>query len=625
MNQQHKLEQIQSTLQDHSQTPSDGRWFETLVVESAPLIPEWDIAECHAWADWPDREQHFPGSSRQDLGIDAVGIRNDGGLIAIQCKAHHIPEEGTPQQVNKGEVDSFAHAASGTQWSERWIVVNGDVPLASTIQRSGALTGHSLTSINMANVLQKSIDMLRSPEGDRHQEVHVGSLVSKQAMQDEAVQTAVRILNEHVETDSGGLPAGQARGKIILPCGTGKTRISLRVVEELTEPGEVSVVLCPSIALVAQIRREYLSHATRPIRAMAVCSDQTAAYDPKKEGTAARNTATDPTLDNSLTPASAVQGTVTTNPQEIADWIVKGQSQDCLSVVFGTYQSGRALADGIAKTGKGVQVLVCDEAHRTAGLRRKRTRKSTQATDEAEQRIRDFTLCHDQAAFPATFRIYQTATPRIYDTASTKKAQTTEWYVRSMDDETVFGVELYRKSYVEAVENGWLADYRIIAVGVQGDDANRLANDLARAEGSKKVRGLSTTGYLRGLALALAMGGAIPTDKGQEVNLRSCIAFMNTVAKSKRMANDLQLKPVQEYVQERLAQHRPDETASTYTLEHLDASSKVVERDAAKRKLSTGTVEKPFGILNVGIFGEGTDSPSPPLRGRFPGTAEVTH
>ncbi len=80
------------------------------------------------------------------------------------------------------------------------------------------------------------------------------------------------------------MPIGQARGKIILPCGTGKTRISLRIVEELTAPGELSVVLCPSIALVAQIRREYLVNRDVPIRALAVCSDQTAGYDPKKEG-----------------------------------------------------------------------------------------------------------------------------------------------------------------------------------------------------------------------------------------------------------------------------------------------------------------------------------------------------
>ena len=79
-------------------------------------------------------------------------------------------------------------------------------------------------------------------------------------MQDEAV----RILQDHVQSDSGGLPAGQARGKVILPCGTGKTRISLRIVEELTPAGNVSVVLCPSIALVAQIPARVPATRHRP-------------------------------------------------------------------------------------------------------------------------------------------------------------------------------------------------------------------------------------------------------------------------------------------------------------------------------------------------------------------------
>ena len=98
---------------------------------------------------------------------------------------------------------------------------------------------------------------------------------------------------------------------------------------------------------------------------------------------------------------------------------------------------------------------------------------------EEEQRVRDFTLCHDNDAFPATYRVYQTATPRIYDTSRVNQDQASDWIVRSMDDEDTFGVELYRKSYVEAVSNKWLADYRIIAVGVNGPDEYRIANTLA--------------------------------------------------------------------------------------------------------------------------------------------------
>ena len=294
-------------------------------------------------------------------------------------------------------------------------------------------------------------------------------------MQSEAIAESVRILNEHERSDSGGLPEGQARGKIILPCGTGKTRISLRIVEELTPPGELAIVLCPSIALVAQIRREYLQHTQTDIRALAVCSDETAGYDPKKESS--RNTAADPTLDNSNVSASEVKGKVTTDPAEIGQWIRDGQGTNQVSVIFGTYQSGRRIADALDKTGVKASVLVADEAHRTAGLRRKRTAKIGSLSEE-ERRIRDFTLCHNNDAFPSTYRVYQTATPRIYDTSKMNRDQDSDWIVRTMDDETVFGVELYRKSYVEAVKNGWLSDYRIIALGVNDPEAFRQANLL---------------------------------------------------------------------------------------------------------------------------------------------------
>ena len=47
-----------------------------------------------------------------------------------------------------------------------------------------------------------------------------------------------------------------------------------------------------------------------------------------------------------------------------------------------------------------------------------------------------------------------------------------------------------------------------------------------------------------------------------------------------------------------------------YTLDHLDASSNVTKREEAKARLAEGTLENPHGVINVGIFGEGTDSPS---------------
>ena len=430
---------------------------------------------------------------------------------------------------------------------------------------------------------------------------------TKTCMQTEAIAQSVRILKEHEHSESGGLPVGQARGKIILPCGTGKTRISLRIVEELTSTGELSIVLCPSIALVAQIRREYLQHAEKDIRALAVCSDETAGYDPKKESS--RNTAADPTLDNSNVSANDVKGKVTTAPAEIAQWIHDGQGTHQISIIFGTYQSGSRIAEALKETGVTANVLVADEAHRTAGLRRKRKAQNGTLSD-AEQRIRDFTLCHDNEAFPATYRVYQTATPRIYDTSRVNQDQASDWMVRTMDDETVFGVELYRKSYVESVKNGWLSDYRIIAVGVNGPDAYRIANTLAGETASKGRNPLTSTHFLRGLAFSLAMGGATQHREDGTLPIKSCIAFMNTVDKSKNMTDALQTDGVRKWLQDWLDENQNGQPAADYRLEHLDATSNVTARETAKQRIAEATEQTPHGIINVGIFGEGTDSPS---------------
>ena len=359
-----------------------------------------------------------------------------------------------------------------------------------------------------------------------------------------------------------------------------------------------------SIALVAQIRREYLQHAKSPLRVLAVCSDQTAGYDAKYDPKQEEKSLDpdDPTLDKSNVSASAVKGMVTTDPTEIAAWIERGRGGDQISVIFGTYQSGGRVAEALQMTVVTASVLIADEAHRTAGLRRNRK--------TSEDRLRDFTLCHDHEAFPATYRVYQTATPRIYDVKKPKSDKPSDWVVRTMDDESTFGVELYRKSYQEAVKNQWLSDYKIIALGINDPEAYQLVNQLAQDTQSKGRRKLTSADYLRGLAFTLAMGGATNDGQAGSVPIQSCIAFMNTVDKSRNMAKDLQSATVRAWLQNWLDDNRHGQRAAHFQLEHLDASSSVVERDNAKDNLATGTPDRPNGIINVGIFGEGTDSPS---------------
>ena len=131
-------------------------------------------------------------------------------------------------------------------WAERWIVTNGNNPLTSNAEQVLSMTSNPIKLVNITNDLlqqqtaptEECPHCAPNPEGERRRQ-------TKSCMQDEAVAESVRILRGHEQSDSGGLPIGQARGRIILPCGTGKTRISLRIVEKLTQPGQLSLVLLP--------------------------------------------------------------------------------------------------------------------------------------------------------------------------------------------------------------------------------------------------------------------------------------------------------------------------------------------------------------------------------------------
>ena len=179
-----------------------------------------------------------------------------------------------------------------------------------------------------------------------------------------------------------------------------------------------------------------------------------------------------------------------------------------------------------------------------------------------------------------------------------------------MDDETVFGVELFRKSYMEAVANGWLADYRIIALGVNDASAYAAANVLARTTAQKGRNALTTSHFLKGMTLALVLGGATSTPDAGRATVKSCISFMNTVAKSKAMSQHLQSDTVRNWVQRWLDDNRDGQRVANYTLAHLDASSNVTARENAKSLLARADEQNPYGIINVGIFGEGTDAPT---------------
>ena len=574
---------------------SDGTEFEDAVLRHAEDIPSWEIAECWPYLEWPDRMSTGVPLPSHDAGIDLVAVKHDGSRVAIQCKARSRDGSVTTTHVQK-----FAGAAPGSVFAERWMVT--DARQSAATEDAAAVA--DVTFIDFEAALAEARDVAQERERSDDE------ADPRTAMQQGAVAACVQALRaglpEHRDRWLGRdpadwMPRDATRATLVLPCGTGKTRVSMRVMSELAGSGELGVVLVPSIALIAQVRREYLSHIDRPVRTLAVCSDKTAGHvDAEEDPDLAR----DPTRDTGQVHAADVGCRVAQSAEAVASWLRNGTPSTSLHIIFSTYQSAHHTAEALQRERRFASVLILDEAHRTAQLRP--ARSSRQA-----ERLRVFTLCHDQNEFPARYRLYQTATPRVYDASNARVAHIdrTKWIVASMSDESIFGPVAWRLPYKEAVEKRFLCDYRIIAIGVDGKAWTAANRIVQRFEQSQESRGLTTREALSWLVYGVTLaGGAVGDDGG--VRVSRSLAFLNKVRRSDQMVKWLDSDEGRSEIERYFAEGGVDGAGRRYAVEHLDAGHPVRERRQALRALAGANGENPRGVANVGIFGEGTDSPS---------------
>ena len=588
-----RLERFEASVENRT---ADGPLLEELVEQCAPDIPDWEVLDCWALRDYPRLSEL--GLEPHDDGIDLIAEKTDGRKVAIQCKAL------SDGNVTTTMIQKFAGKAN--RFEERWLVTTAQQTVANarTLQECNVLWKDALAELPHALLAREE------SRGD--------SADPRTAMQDEAVAECIRSLKNpppellaQWRKEGAGvpyLPEHVGRTKLILPCGTGKTRVSMRIVEVLCSDGDLAVVLVPSIALIGQVRLAYLQGlraAKRDTVSIAVCSDKTAGLVKSEE-----KPGDDPTRDTGHTHAVEVGCRVAESPDAVEAFLKGDCRPDRLNLIFSTYQSGHHVAEALRKTESYAEILVCDEAHRTAQIKQIRKEK-------VADRIRNFTLCHDQALFPARYRLYQTATPKIFsaDNQKVQRIDRTKYAVNDMGDQGIFGPEGYRRSYQYAVEHDLLTDYRIIAFGVDEhawEAAERICRDVdkkQRRERKGKLD-LSTSEALAWLIYGIVLyGGANATD-GQ-LRIRSSIAFLNRTARSSAMAKWLRSLEAHEEICRYFRAKGLPEPDIEPAIQHLDAGHPASKRRVALHRLTHDrTPDRPQGISNVGIFGEGTDTPS---------------
>lgn len=294
------------------------------------------------------------------------------------------------------------------------------------------------------------------------------------------------------------------RATVTLPCGSGKTRLGSLLAERLG--AQRTVVFVPSLALVAQTLSEWRATGLM-FEALIVCSDRTTADGVQERAS----------LDGGDVKApfwARHWALVTTSPAAAAAVMV-GAHQTRPLVVFCTYHSAPALVQAARHAAVEFDLAIADEAHHLAGNPREGFR--TVLADE----------------FPAHRRVFMTATPvTAASGAGTSRI--------SMTDQRLFGPVAHELALGSAIEQGLLADYRVMVFEAPGeaDRPNPVSALLAAAD-----RGMSRVLTFHGRVakarrFAQALDGHELPD-GRTVWAR-CVAGTDSAAKRARILRGLE-------------------------------------------------------------------------------------
>ena len=541
---------------DATSEAEKGRWFEHLFMATVRDNAEFDVAGIWPWREWPDRER-LTGLDGRDHGIDLVAVQADGTRVAVQCKCY-----AENAVVAKPHLDSFLSESARPAFGLRWIV--STCAWNSAAERAIAGREPRVARIDFLDFQGHTIRAFQRPAKQRQ----------PKPLQQKAIDAAC-----------DGLAAqGNDRGKLVMACGTGKTFTALRLAERIVPDDGRVLFAAPTIALVSQARREWLTHRARDMSALVVCSDATAGGKGERHEIG----------------ADALVCDVISDPAEIARRL--RERSGGVKTIFCTYHSLRRVCEAQALHGApNFDLAIADEAHRTTGVVR----------DDVVGKV-DFQAFHDSARLCADKRLYMTATQRIYSERSvqaTRRAAERKgraYDIVDMADVDVYGPLLHHVKFSEAVAAGELADYRVIVLGIR--ESSLTPGIRAALAGRNVPSKASDTDLCRLLGTMLALNGAVEGPDGPGSLPRS-IAFASTIARSKWFTATINdNRALKQRITRALAGRGKRADLES---RHLDGNSTALRRNHERRWLNDApSRDQARMICNVKVFSEGVDVPA---------------
>ena len=362
-----------------------------------------------------------------DQGIDLVAETHEGNYWAIQCKYR----QETDHSLTWREISTFTGLAFGVCRGFDFGIICSTTERITHVLKDQERIGFCALDVwqeldagflkRLRAHLSHKAEILKPAKPRPHQ------------------KAAVKDGHRHFVIEKA------KRGKLIMPCGSGKSLTAYWIAGKLN--ARCIVIAVPSLALIRQTLKVWLRETManhQSVEWICVCSDESAGRIERDDVAVLRQDLGVPCL---------------TAPGEIAAWLKRKHRG--LTVVFTTYQSGEALSKAARAAKFRFDLGVMDEAHKTVGDGSKLFSH----------------LLHDKN-LPVARRIFMTATERRY----AGKGDT----VLSMDDPAIYGETFHLLSFKRALEYKppILSDYKIISISVSREEVAELirANIFVRPD-----------------------------------------------------------------------------------------------------------------------------------------------
>ena len=226
-----------------------GRQFERVLKWFLMRDPAYghELRRVWLWGEWP-------GRWGVDAGIDLVAEDRHGHLWAIQAKAYD-----PAYRITKHDVDTFLAESGRSEFSFRLLIATTNL-IGRTAKRTVEAQEKQASVLLLGDLEAAEVEWPTVPSDLRHRRLPPKR---PRPHQRQAINAVLKGFDRH------------DRGQLIMASGTGKTLTALFIREKLA--AERTLVLVPSLSLLAQTLRVWTANTKVGFDFLPVCSDETVA------------------------------------------------------------------------------------------------------------------------------------------------------------------------------------------------------------------------------------------------------------------------------------------------------------------------------------------------------------